>query len=79
MSFVLAACYSPYSPSRHEVSPVVELAHNVLHAVREHGHLECPALQIVYNMTRDSGVSRERILYISEVQMVRKNLKLVIT
>jgi hypothetical protein len=52
MRFVLAACYPPYSPSRDEVCPIVELAHHVPHAVREHRHLECPALQLVYNMER---------------------------
>jgi hypothetical protein len=36
MRFVLAACYPPYSSPRHEVCPIVELAHHVLHAVREH-------------------------------------------
>jgi hypothetical protein len=32
----------------HEVCPVVELAHNALHAILEHGDLECPALQLVH-------------------------------
>jgi hypothetical protein len=52
MRFVLVACYPPYSPSRHEVCPGVELAHHVLHAVNEHRHRECPALQLVYHMAR---------------------------
>jgi hypothetical protein len=33
--FMLAVCYPPCSPSRHELCPEVELAHHVLHAVRE--------------------------------------------
>jgi hypothetical protein len=36
MRFVLAACYPTYSSCRHEVFPIVELAHHVLNAVREH-------------------------------------------
>jgi hypothetical protein len=79
MRFVLAACYAPYSPSRHEVCPAVELANHVLDAVREHGHLECSALQLVYNMTRKSGVCRERIVNVCDVKMVRQNRELVMT
>jgi hypothetical protein len=79
MHFLLAACNSPYIPSRHEVCSVVELSHHVLHAVREHGHLECPALQLVYNMARESRVCREGIVNVCEVEVVRQNLKLVMT
>jgi hypothetical protein len=68
--FVLAACYPPYSPSRHKVCPVVELVHHVLHAEREHENLECPALRLVSNMTRESRVCRERIFNVSEVKML---------
>jgi hypothetical protein len=71
--FDIAACYPPYFPSCHEVCPVVELAHHVLHAVRDHGHLECPALQLVYNMTRKIRVCRERVGNVCEVKMVRQN------
>jgi hypothetical protein len=73
MRFVLAAYYPPYPSSSHDVFPVVELAHNVLHAVREHGHLECSALQHVYKMAREIGLCRERIKNVSEVKMVRQN------
>jgi hypothetical protein len=78
MHLVLAACYPPYIPSRHEIFPVVELAHHVHHAVRENGHLECPALQLVHNMTRESRDCRERIVNVCEVKMVRQNRELVI-
>jgi hypothetical protein len=78
MRFVLDACYPPYSPSRHEVCSVVEIAHHV-HAIREHGHLECPELQFVYNMTLESRVCGERIVNVSEVKMVRQNQELVMT
>jgi hypothetical protein len=70
MPFVLAACYPPNSPSRHEVCLVVELDHHVLHVVREHRHFECPALQLVYNMARESRVCRERTVNEIKVWMV---------
>jgi hypothetical protein len=44
MRFVLAACYLPYFLSGHEDSPVIELAHKKLHAVRDRAYHECPAL-----------------------------------
>jgi hypothetical protein len=65
---VLAAYYPPYTSSLHDVSPVVELSHHVLYAVREQGHLECPELQLVYNMARESRVCRERIVNVCEVK-----------
>jgi hypothetical protein len=52
MRFVLSACYTFYSLSRHDVCPIMELAHHVLHAIREQGNLEFSALQLVYNMAR---------------------------
>jgi hypothetical protein len=70
-----ALCSLPATdPTPHLVmrsGQVVELAHLVLHAVREHGHLECPALQYVHNMARKSRVCRERIVNAWEVKMVR--------
>jgi hypothetical protein len=51
----------------------------VLHAVREHEHLECPALLLEYNMARESSVCRERIVNISTVKIVRQNQELFIT
>jgi hypothetical protein len=51
----------------------------VLHAVRELGRLECPALQLMYNMTRVSRICRERIVNVCEVKMVRQNRELVMT
>jgi hypothetical protein len=79
MHFVIAAFYSPYFSSRHEVFPVVELAHNVLHAIREHGHLMRPEFQLVHSMARDSRVCIERIVNLSEVKMIRQNRELVMT
>jgi hypothetical protein len=79
MSFVLVACYPPYYPSRHEVCPIVELAHHVLHVVREYGHPECPALQLEYNTTRESRVCIERIVIVCEVKKIRQNRELVMT
>jgi hypothetical protein len=79
MRFVLDACFPTYFLSRHEVCPIVELAHHVLHVVREHGHIECPALQLVYNMARESRDCGERIVNVCEVKMVRQNLELVMT
>jgi hypothetical protein len=79
MRFVLAAYDPPHFSSRHEVCPVVELAHYVLHAVREHENLEYPALQLAYNMACESRVCRERNFNIGEVKMVRQNRKLVMT
>jgi hypothetical protein len=72
MRFVLAAFYTPYSPSRHEVFPVAEIAHSVLHVVGEHGHLECPAFQLVH-ISSESKDCRESIESLSEVKMVRQN------
>jgi hypothetical protein len=48
----------------------------VFHAVIEHGHRECPALQLVYNMARDSRVCIERIVNVCDVKMVRQNREL---
>jgi hypothetical protein len=79
MRFVLAAYYPPYSPSRYEVCLVDELAHHVLHAVGENRHLECPALQVVYNISRESRVCRERIVNTSKVEMARQTRDLVMT
>jgi hypothetical protein len=79
MRFVLAAWYPPYSPTRHEVCPETELAQNMLHAEIEHRYLECPALQLVYNMARESRVCRERTLNLSELTLVRQNRVLVMT
>jgi hypothetical protein len=79
MRFVLAACYSPYCPSRHKICPLLELAHHALRAVREHGLLKCSALQLMYNVTHESRVCRKRIVNVSEVKMVRKNRELVMT
>jgi hypothetical protein len=79
MRFVLAACYPPYSPSLHEFCPVVELVHRMFHSVREHGQIECRALQLVYKTARESTVCKERIVNVSEVKMARQYLKLVMT
>jgi hypothetical protein len=79
MRFVLATCYPSYSQSRHEVCPVVEAAHHVLYAVQEHGNIEFPALQLVYNMARESMVCRERIVNVCEVKMVKQNRELLMT
>jgi hypothetical protein len=79
MRFVLASCYPPYSSSRHEVFPVVKLAHKALHAVQEHGYLEFLALQRGYNMTCYSRVCRERIVNVCEVEMLRQNRELMMT
>jgi hypothetical protein len=77
LRFVLAACITPYFLSRHEFYPVVELAHQVLYAVREHGHLKFPALEVVYHMARESRVCRERIVNVCETKLVRNNQELV--
>jgi hypothetical protein len=58
---------------------VVEPSHHVLHAVRKHGHLEYPALQLVYNLTRESRVCTKRNVNLCEVKMVRQNRELFIT
>jgi hypothetical protein len=79
MCFLLTACYPLDSPSRHEIFPVVELNCNMLCALREHGHLQCPALQLVYNMTCESRVCRERLLIVSKDETVRQNRELVMT
>jgi hypothetical protein len=51
----------------------------MIYVVRKDRHIECPALQLTYNIARESRVCRERIVNVSELKMVRQNLELVMT
>jgi hypothetical protein len=77
MRILLAACNPSIKSTRYDVCPVVGLVHGMLPESREHGHLEFPVLQLVYNTAHERKVFREIISNVSEVKMVRQNRELV--